>query len=193
MPTTGDSSYGKTQADIKAFLARAKARGESQLRATPTPIGAKVPEEIQPFYEDRDGTVVKYAPQLAFIPFLDDDSMQQMQFERIFAAESLEAALEPQEKTDSLAEYTGEILTINSAGLRPSNIDGRRGVFAIINATVDKTGEVTLITTGATQPLAVIARAYRDKKMPLTVRAYEAPPAVKGQNGQLFLVTPEAF
>lgn len=144
-------------------------------------------------YTDTDGEIVKYPKALAAIPFLTDDLMQASQVARVFSAATIEEAMQPQEKTDSLADYAGEVLIIHGCGLRPSNIDGRKGIFAIIDAEVAESGKTTVITTGAMQPMAVIARAMQDGKLPLTCRAYEAAPSVKGQNGQLFLHVPEAF
>lgn len=139
------------------------------------------------------GEVVSYDLRLASIPFLSNDDMERFTLAKVFGAADLSSAMDTGGDAEKLSDYSGETITVNGAGLRPSNIDGRTGgVFVIIDATT-KDGKSVIITTGATQPMAVIARAMSEGKLPLSAKIYEAPPAKKGQNGQLFLTDPKRF
>lgn len=144
-------------------------------------------------YTDAEGEIVFYAKHLESIPFLTDEAMQAAMVARVFAAPSLEEAMQVTAESDGFAEYSGIPLIVHGAGLRPSNIDGKKGIFAVVDCEVKETKEPVVITTGATHPLAIIARAMAEGKLPLEVKPYEAVPTVKGRSGQLFLLTADGF
>jgi hypothetical protein len=139
------------------------------------------------------GEMVSYDLRLASIPFLSNEDMEQFTIAKVFNATSLATAMDTGGDAEKLSDYAGKTITIHGAGLRPSSVDGRSGgVFAVIDAEVEG-GSHVIITTGATQPLAVIARAYSEKSIPVRVKVYEATPSKKGQNGQLFFIDPDRF
>ena len=140
-----------------------------------------------------DGEIVEYSPRLKSLPLMTDELMEEMQIERAFNAPSLEAAMTGPSSAAKLADFDGQIVLIHSAYLRPSSVDERTGVFAIIDLECPKLKRREVVTCGSPNVLAIIARAAADKKLPLEAKVFQAPPTVKGRSGQYFLVGRDHF
>ena len=140
-----------------------------------------------------DGEIIEVDERLLSIPFLTDEAMQAASIDQAFDAPDLAAAMRGPSEGLGLDEFSGHEITIHSAGLRPSYASEKVGVFAIMRITDEKTGEQHVVTCGSVTVLAVLARAYKDGKVPFLAKALQAAPTIKGRSGQLFLTDPDRF
>jgi hypothetical protein len=139
------------------------------------------------------GELVEYNPLFNSIPVLTDEAMEEMSIVRVFNAPSLEEAMEPPGEADNFEMYAGKTITIHFAGLRPSTAPGNKGVFCIIDAEIGENGDRVIITCGSVRVMAVLARAYKENKIPLRTKVLMAEATSKGKHGAYYLIDPERF
>lgn len=139
-----------------------------------------------------DGTSIKIDKDLASIPFIDDEMMEALLIKKVFDAPSLEEAMEPLGEADNFEQYAGKVITIHFTGLRPSAMSKRLNVFGIIDAEIDETKAQAIITCGSARVLAVIARAYKEGRIPLRCKVAMGV-ASPGKHAPYYLIDADRF
>jgi hypothetical protein len=141
-----------------------------------------------------DGEIIEPAPVplwLGNLPVVED--MATAIGERITKATTMDEALGDLSEPIGLESVTGQALTVHSAALAPSDTENAIGYYALIDATVEETGERVVITCGAQGVLRVLAKAADLGAYPFKCKPYGVASKVKGRSDALRLGTVDKF
>lgn len=114
------------------------------------------------------------------------------------AMEIVQAILEVDTEDEVLAlrssiamrDLVGRVLTVTSVKLRPSTLDDKQGVYALIAATDVDTGEVLRVNTGSPRVIAQLAWKAQHGSLDKPVRVAEVTKPSAGKNAAIGLVKP---
>jgi len=135
-----------------------------------------------------DGEIVELPDWLDGLPFLSDEDLEELSVRQIAGAPTLEDSMKEPEDAGKLPDYKGEIITIRSVGLRRSDVPNARvPVYALLDVVSETKGEA-IVSCGGLRVLAVLARAARENRIPLTCRAYVGEASSKAKSDPLYLV-----
>lgn len=124
------------------------------------------------------------------LPELTDDEIMRLTFERAAAAPTLEDAMRSPEDSESLSELEGHLVKIHAAWRRQSDIaESRIGWYVVLDLE-DGLGKRRVVSSGSPQPMAVVARAVVEDKLPLEGRVVLGK-AKPGRNAPVFLAARE--
>lgn len=108
-----------------------------------------------------------------FVPELNEDEQLRLTFERAIMAENLEAAMRDPEPADKFDELVGKRVKVHAGWWMRSFIPGTRRPFFGVYDIETEDGNRAVFTCGSVHPLAVLARAIKDDRVPFECRVVE--------------------
>jgi hypothetical protein len=129
----------------------------------------------------------------AVVPRADPDAYIDQIVAEYLAAETVDDLLVEPKGTEGLRDYVGKVVTIHDARWSPSSHKKGPGCFYTVDITVADSAEHFVVTTGATNVVAVIAKAYAAGWLPLTARVVEVASASNPENKIQYLVRFDGF
>lgn len=133
------------------------------------------------------GEVVAVPARLAVIPEMDP---LQMAFDVAFDAKNLEDAMivkDTEEVAEGISTLEGHVVTIYAAWRIPSPNENNRSGWYLLLDLEDNLGVRRPRSTGSPQPMAIIARAVAEDKLPLVARVVLGKKG-KHPNAPVFLI-----
>ena len=139
------------------------------------------------------GEVVRYDAWLEPLPWsADEDDASAAIVAAILAAPNIDQLLTPT-TTAGLGDYVGKLLTIHDVRLRPSDMEGGTGAYAVLDITVEGSSDHVVATTGARNVLAQLVRAWQLDAFPFSCRITETQSKRNPARTVQWLVTTDAF
>jgi hypothetical protein len=116
------------------------------------------------------GELMPFTEALEKLPELTDDEITRMTFERVAAAPALEDAMKAPGESESLGDFEGHLVKIHAAWKRESEIKESAIGWYVVLDLEDGLGTRRVVSSGSPQPMAVVARAVAEDKLPLEGR-----------------------
>jgi hypothetical protein len=116
------------------------------------------------------GEIVPFAEVIAKLPELTDDEITRMTFERVAAAPALEDAMKAPGESESLGDFEGHLVKVHAAWKRESEIKESAIGWYVVLDLEDGHGTRRVVSSGSPQPMAIVARAVAENKLPLEGR-----------------------
>jgi hypothetical protein len=129
----------------------------------------------------------------AVVPRADPDQFIDQVVAEYLAAETLDDLLVEPAGTAGMRDYVGKVITIHDARWSPSAHKRGPGCFYTVDITVGESKEHLVVTTGATNVVAMIAKAYAAGWLPFTARVVEVASASNPENKIQYLVKFDGF
>jgi hypothetical protein len=129
----------------------------------------------------------------AAVPQADEDAFLQQIVEGYLSAQSLDDLLKIPEGTEGLKDFVGKVVTFHDARWSPSAFKKGPGCFYILDISTPDRTEHLLVTTGATNVMAIIAKAHMAGWLPFSARVVEVASGSNPENKIQYLVNVEAF
>lgn len=135
-----------------------------------------------------EGEIITYSDNWKSLPFLDAEAMQLQMAERVFSADTLDAAMEPLSKPLKLEQFAGTDVVVHAAWLAESDVpEAKLKVYALIDLE-DELGNRKIVSNGSAQVISVIARAAAEDKLPLPARVVQGQANKQWKHDPYYLV-----
>jgi len=155
-------------------------------------------KEVTPFKDievlDPDSGEIKLVQGwAAIVPRSDERAFLEQIVAGYFSATSLEDLLKIPEGTEGLKDFVGKVVTFHDARWSPSAFKMGPGCFYILDISVPDRTEHVVVTTGATNVMAIIAKAHVEGWLPFSARVVEVASNTNPENKIQYLVGIETF
>jgi hypothetical protein len=139
------------------------------------------------------GELVKVKGWATVIPLMDPGEVSDRFTEAILQADSLEAMLTPPEDNEGLGEYIGREIIIHDVRAGLSSFKEGPGIFCLVDVETKKTGQHSIATTGASNVVAQLAKAFAAGWLPFSCRVVEVQSKTNPERKIQWLVSADAF
>jgi hypothetical protein len=150
---------------------------------------AKKLEAVDP----ETGEIVSVKAWAAVVPRADPDEYANRIVEGIFSATSIDQAMTIPDKADGLRAYVGKVITIHDARWSPSAYKAGPGAFYLLDITVGDEIVHKVVSSGATNVMAVVARAHAKGELPRQGRIVEVASKTNPENKIQYFVATDNF
>lgn len=157
------------------------------------PKGESTSTEVTEVVNPATGEIIPVKEWARVIPMSAGADMSDAIVDRIMAVDSLEALLAPQEEGEGLRDFIGQPIVIHDARAGASSFKEGPGIFVILDIELTKTGEHKVVTTGATNVVAQIAKAVGGGWLPFACKVVETQSKSNPERKIQWLVAAEAF